>query len=601
MLPFMVRFGELPLEAAFPIFLLFIGFHGLVFGIFAWLLCYLRREISISVMWLAGLCWVSCEFVFPCIFPWYYALSQVKLPIILQIADITGPTGVSFLLALCSGALFDIASAFVRKKQLRSMPLNFLPGLFLIAFAVIYGGIRLYQIDHTRKQAPKVKVGIVQPNVGMDIKFLARREEQLKKLQDASVLLASQGADLIVWPESSYPRTLPRPPTLPYPLKSLFSENNPWWPQKDFSVPLLFGAMTKDATGVYNTALMLDKDGNLVGTFDKNFLLIFGEYVPFWEQFKWIKEFIPNVFNTNAGKVTTTFPFEFQGKVYSLGPLICYEEIIPSFGRRLFNRNPAPNLMINITNDAWFGQTAEPYEHLGLSVFRSIEHRVDLIRVTNTGVSSFIDAAGRVYNQTPSFDPKGAHVPAVSVLETATLLTPGGFYQKLGDLFAIVCLITVLIFGVLARHRSGRPIQVLAILGSALFLHGCVFLISVFAPRTSMAATYAALFHMQEASFNQAHLFQSTWLLLTGLSLASLGLGVFLTWFKRRRSPKQASSARPNLRAEIIAALLSVTTLPVVLVGQMEGNTGAVVILTLVCVLLAILGEKVTLWIFRKG
>src|SRR5205814_5021079 len=96
--------------------------------------------------------------------------------------------------------------------------------------------------------------------------------------------------------------------------------------------------------------------------------------------------------NFARGSSVTTFPFG----PWRLAPMICYEDIIPSFGRRLVAQEPPPNLLVNITNDAWFGATSEPYEHMALAVYRAVEHRLDLVRAVNTGVSAVIDATGRV-------------------------------------------------------------------------------------------------------------------------------------------------------------------------------------------------------------
>jgi apolipoprotein N-acyltransferase len=166
-----------------------------------------------------------------------------------------------------------------------------------------------------------------------------------------------------------------------------------------FDTPILFGALTYERASdgeivPYNTALMLERDDRITGSFDKNFLLIFGEYLPFARELSWLHKMIPEISNFTRGTTTTTFPLSVHGKQYSIGPMICYEDILPGFVNNLV-REGDPELLVNITNDAWFGDTAEPWIHNALAKFRAVEHRRDLIRSANAGVSSIIDAAGR--------------------------------------------------------------------------------------------------------------------------------------------------------------------------------------------------------------
>jgi apolipoprotein N-acyltransferase len=205
--------------------------------------------------------------------------------------------------------------------------------------------------------------------------------------------------------------------------------------------------------------LMLDEAGHLTGKYDKVFLLIFGEYIPFYDRIPWFTQLVPEASNFNRGAVAGSFPFRLRGHDYRLGPLICYEDILPGFTRRTAALDP--NLFVNITNDAWFGKTAEPYQHLALAVFRSVENRLEMVRAVNTGVSAHVDAAGRVRAMGPAADPDATPHPApVALAVEAALLTRGGLYARVGDLFAWLCLaaLAALAFGpaLRARYRYGR-------------------------------------------------------------------------------------------------------------------------------------------------
>jgi apolipoprotein N-acyltransferase len=231
--------------------------------------------------------------------------------------------------------------------------------------------------------------------------------------------------------------------------------------RRGFQAPLVMGALTADPDHPddypYNTALMLDAQGNVTAKFDKIFLLMFGEYIPGLETFPWLRKVMPKAAGQlHRGKGTTTFPFEHDGQTYRLGPMICYEDILPTFGRKLAALHP--HLLVNITNDAWFGDTSEPWEHLALSVYRSVELRTGLVRAVNTGVSAFVDATGNVYAKTYANDPAKHPIGADKAIADVALLA-GGYtvYSVVGDLFGwLNALATALLWIVLPRLTARR-------------------------------------------------------------------------------------------------------------------------------------------------
>jgi len=182
--------------------------------------------------------------------------------------------------------------------------------------------------------------------------------------------------------------------------------------QRGFDTPLLFGGLTISARegvdrpykelmqaprserDLYNVALLVDEHGRVLGNYKKVFLLLFGEKVPLADTFPWIYDFIPEAGSFTAG--TEPMVMELDG--HRIGLMICYEDILPGFSRKLAHLQP--QIIINVTNDAWFGKTSEPYLHLALSTLRAVETRTWLLRSTNTGVSAFIDANGRIVGET---------------------------------------------------------------------------------------------------------------------------------------------------------------------------------------------------------
>lgn len=579
------RFGHLPWIAAAPLFLLLIAYQALTFGLFAVIVCRLRMHLGVKVTWLAPLVWVACELCVPYVFPWYLSITQAWVPTVIQIADITGPLGVSFLLVLSNGALFDVLHAIGRAKpgrRLRAFLGTPLLAVGTIVLCLAYGTVRIHQVDEARTRAEKLRVGVVQANVGIHEKFVPGLREQQHALHlSLSQQLSSQGADLILWPESSYPYAMPRPVPGDWPVGDRRKV------QSGFQTPIVFGALTVDRKGagdydMFNTAIMLDKEGKAVGTFDKNFLLIFGEYLPFAHELDFLRRAIPEISNFSRGTETTTFPIDVRGKRYSLGPMICYEDIIPAFGRRLFADKNPPNLMVNITNDAWFGATSEPYEHLALAVFRAVEHRVELVRAVNTGVSAFVDAAGRIYEKGPSVDPQlQPDAKPVTLIADMALLPPGGLFQRIGETFGFLCLCAVMLLGALSRQRAGAPLRFGLLVGGSAVLHGSVLVGGLLFP-SGVSALYAVLLHRGENALPEALVFAASWQLLLMLSIAAFGLGIFCGRKPSKRPPTM----------ELIGAVCATTVLPVTLLGRMEGNTGAVVIVSGLTVVVALLARR---------
>lgn len=449
----LTRFAGFSLPLAVLGLLLLAAYQGVVFLLFA-LAVRRIREVSeqrlgrpLPMVLLAPVVMVAFEMLIPFIFPWYLAITQAWVIPIIQIAEITGPVGISALLSAVSGALHDAASERGRRRIC-----CLAGGAGFLAVVLVFGYVRMGQIEARRQAAHKLPVGVVQGNIGFDEKGIDkpdRAAEQLAELQAESAELAGAGAELIMWSETAYPYVIPRrqdgsiPPIDPAIVRD------------GFSVPLLFGSVTMergdntDDVYPHNSALLLDREGTLHGPYDKMFLLMFGEYIPGLETFPFIRKIMPRAAGHFArGTRTITFPLTVDGVTYRLGPMICYEDILPAFGRTLAAKHP--HLLVNVTNDAWFGDTSEPWQHLALSVFRAVELRTDLVRAVNTGVSAFIDATGRVSARTYAVDPQITPRGVDGILATAVLMEGGhGFYARFGDVFGYLCVALTLLMWLL--------------------------------------------------------------------------------------------------------------------------------------------------------
>jgi len=428
------RFGHMPRIEALPIMLLLVGYQGLAFALFSWGVRRAADHTGRPLALLAPLVMVTIELLVPQMFPYYLAISVAFVPPLIQVADLTGPLGVTALVVLLNGAIADLLRD---RRSWRGLAVT---GVLLVA-DLGYGALRMHQADAHRAAAPRVRTGLVQANVGILEKWDPAEFAGLLRLhQQASADLARSGAGLIVWPESSYSYALPRDFSRDFPVDDARRV------RRGFETPLLFGAVTVADRGArrgpdkypYNTALMMNAAGDITGKFDKVFLLLFGEYIPYYDSIPWFTEYFPEASNFSRGSEPAAFPLSIAAGEFKLGPLICYEDILPGWARKVARLRP--NAFVNITNDAWFGRTAEPRQHLALAVFRSVEHRLEMVRAVNTGISAHIDAAGRVLAQTDSVDPADQpHAPPVTLLADLAMLPGGGLYQSVGDLFGCLC------------------------------------------------------------------------------------------------------------------------------------------------------------------
>ncbi len=431
------RFAELSLPAALALYVLFCAYQGSVFLLFGWALRAIRRHYAFPIALLAPVVMVACESVVPLLFPSHLAIMQAWHPMVIQVADLAGPMAVTALLLMVNGAIYDLLPRRRTAVSRRILPSAI--SVLVLTAALLYGYLRIRQFDALIAAAPKMTVGVVQPNVAFNLKGVRHPElaqAQLAALQEQSRQLGSAGAELIVWSETSYPYALPRDFTADFP------PGNPATIRKGFTIPLLMGALTRSAPDfqAHNSALMLDNTGRVTGRYDKMRLLAFGEHVPGIEHFPWLRPHLPNgtgnfVPGTGVHALPLVRP---DGTAVRLGPIICYEDILPEFLRSVGALHP--HLLINLTNDTWFGEKAEPWQHLALAVFASVEQRTTMVRAVNSGVSAIIDPNGRVVQKTYAVDPYVHPRSADKMLGTVALLVGGHtVFQAVGNLFAYVC------------------------------------------------------------------------------------------------------------------------------------------------------------------
>jgi apolipoprotein N-acyltransferase len=335
----------------------------------------------------------ASEFLYPLLFPWHFAAAIYKLPALTQLAEVGNVVLVSLMLVAANLAIAELVVARLRHVRPRW---RVVAGLAAVpALAAVYGAIRIHQVDAAVAAAPKARVGLVQANMGLLAKRKEKRAGLLRHLRLTKELQEAGPLDLVVWSETSVMSAME---------ESLVPTMYPMQFTRQLGVPAIFGGVLVrpvDDTREYvlfNSALATDKDGKVIGRYDKQYLLAFGEYLPLGDRFPILYDWSPQSGKFSPGK--SLQPLRVAGRQVAV--FICYEDIIPGFVNSIVG-NGSPDLLVNMTNDAWFGDTTQPWIHFSLSTFRAIEHRRYFIRSTNSGVSAFVDPVGRVVSHTDTF------------------------------------------------------------------------------------------------------------------------------------------------------------------------------------------------------
>ena len=442
----MQRFGSFSWWLAALGLMLFCATRAVIFLLFTWILRGVRGRLRVPMTLLGPIGLVSCELVIPQLFPCGQWITQAWHPLVIQIAELTGPFGVTALLMLINGAIYDLA------VDRRAALYPAAAAAAICAAALIFGLVRMRQVDELIAGAPRLEVGLVQPNFGYTVDGQFSRDEalrQLAALQSQSHRLEQAGAQLAVWSEGSYPVALPRN------LTEDFAPDSLAMIRRGIGIPLIIGADTYDpAQNVFNSALLFDAAGRMAGRYDKVQLLAFGEYTPGIGMFPWLKALVPiGADRFAAGLGPAILPLQGPaGQTWRLGPVICYEDILPGYLRQVGELHP--NILVNLTSDSWFGANTEPWEHLALAVFASVELRVSLVRAVDSGISALIDPNGRVLRKTYADDPVRNPRAADGIVVSAPMM-PGAhtLYVALGDSFAYLCVAATLLLAAMALRR----------------------------------------------------------------------------------------------------------------------------------------------------
>lgn len=373
----------------------------------------------------------------PMVFPWRPAEVTPGFPALAQLADISGPSLLDFVVTAIGAFAHDATRG---RRPYGPLALSLLVG------TLAYGHFRIADVSRQEASAPRVRLGLVQPHVPQQLKFDPRlAPSTLDRLRALSEDVERRGAEVVIWPETSYPSPLPRD------LDADLVGRRGIRHRGRVTRPVIFGAVTEGGVCDHrNTVFALDDEGRIASAVDKVALFPFSERIPFHAHLTVLHGILPCP-GFRPGDALHVLP------IAGLRPgiLNCYEDLLTGPTRDLVARE-APEFLLNLTNDTWFFDTAEPHLHHMVARLRAVETHRPLVRVVNSGVTGHIDASGRAVASLPVWQ-SGTLVVEVPRLGGESL------YVRFGDVAtpafeALACsaLLALLIAEVRAKSGARR-------------------------------------------------------------------------------------------------------------------------------------------------
>jgi len=434
-IPVMSKYGGLPLPVGVLIYIAMAIYLGIFGAFFAWIVYRLAPRGAGLTVWLAvPAAWITVEWARTWLltgFPWHLiSEALINMPELALPARWIGPYGLGFILLVVSTLLARSVEGFIDKRS--ATP-------FILVAAMIVGGwwavgrAGLVSVRLSTENESKLAVAALQPDIAQEVRWDPEKTysifEGVAEQTDEAI---AKGATLIVWPESTIP---------------LLYDETPFWKQfveertARFGVDILLGSVARTADGTrYTNSALLVRDGATVARYDKIRLVPFGEYVPLKKALFFAEKLVKAVGDFEPGHD----PGPLQGRV-PYGLAICYEVVYPSIPAESVRRGA--ELLVTITNDAWFDVSAAPYQHLAMARMRAIETGRWMVRAGTTGISAIVDPTGSVLSEIPLGE-RGVLVGEVGVRQE---LTP---YVRWGDWAAWLCVVFALIMLVLRRKAT---------------------------------------------------------------------------------------------------------------------------------------------------
>jgi apolipoprotein N-acyltransferase len=413
--------------------------HGAGWSLWAYVVRRIGTRLPMLIV--APAAFVAMECWFPSFFPWSLGLAHYRFLNLVQVAELGGPCVLSFLEILAAGILVQ---AWHSRRQIGITPWRGPAVLVALLMACVAGGwLRRSSIDSERSAAPMLRIATLQAGTAL-LGWQARVPPNLlERYRTATHAIESTSGpfDLVVWPEKVSP-ILRNDAAHDYP------PGNPRRIGDELASPLLFGAESMDLTSRnrWNSAALLLPDHSLRVVYSKVKLIPWSEWLPSWAERLFGRRYrsgelaMPVILTPPASSVQSALP---------IGVFICFESAFPGHVRELVAHGA--EILVNISDDSWFGLSAEPEQHLAHAVFRAIESRRDLIRAAGSGISAFITATGKVQSSLPVFH--SGQAPAALVAEPRRLQIRGA-NLGLGQSFPFACAAVVLVSALMAWRRA---------------------------------------------------------------------------------------------------------------------------------------------------
>jgi apolipoprotein N-acyltransferase len=432
-----VLFSNVPHFAALQLVHLFAFTFALPYALVFGAVHPLRRRFGSWWIAIVPAIQVAVEFLGPALFPYNHGVSQYRTLWTYQLAAVTGITGVSYLIFLTNCAVGEV---IFRRREGRSLPVLPVAAVAAIWFANLgFGAWRTAAIDEEVATWPSLRISQIQQDITMSDRLKEGGFTTMKRWRSLTGRLVKEELDLIVWPEGATPYD-PRGSRIGKLMGNV---------AKNARAPIIFGGGYREptidpATGREyiqhrNSIYQIDENGRLLDRYDKMVPMPFGEHIPLSDTFPFLKDIIQGPGDFKPGERAVRF--EVDG--YKITTPICYEMILSDF---VEDHLADADLMVNVTNDGWFGDTLAPHQHAMLSAIRAIELGIPVYRLAYTGVSMVISPSGRITYETEPF----TEVSRVVDVPVGHVETP---YSRVGSLFSWMCVIVSLLSGIVLRRQ----------------------------------------------------------------------------------------------------------------------------------------------------
>jgi len=445
-----VRFSNLGTILSVVTLGLFASAFGLYYAVTWGSALWFRKQFGAAWVFITPAVHVAMENLSPALFPYYEGVTQYRVPAMFQLASVTGSMGLTYLLYWSNCVLAEGVFRHLEGRKQAWRLYGALAAAVLIN--VSWGHWRHSKISADLDKTRAIRTAIIQQNTTMEQRMKENVWEELESWVVRTQKVAEDQPDLVVWPEGSMhvnpyserqyrklggesPRSF---------LEKLTSEG-------DFH--LLVGGGTvergRDTDGkrwrkAFNSSYSFLRNGQLDKRYDKMVPLPFGEYIPLSDTFPKLRELIKGPGDFRRGKEPTIFEAkDANGETYTYSSPICYEGILNSAMRRLSD----VDLFINITNDAWFGDTACPHQHAMLTAGQAVQWGRPLLRIAYTGISWVVEPHGDILYETPVFTEQ-------AFVETTRLLNVDTVYRRGGWIFPYLCSLVAIVALILGRRRS---------------------------------------------------------------------------------------------------------------------------------------------------